>query len=159
MKKLHFLLILAVLLSSQIGNAQIYEKYYFYKKTTRTLNDSIKDVPTEGYVKIDYNKDKVIITLHESGVISLDAELKNVVEQLNYDLVNSSMDLNCLNTYFGKSPNNQSIEMIQWTQLGDNKKYAFTFIIDGVETLYYCSELYIKDTSKSVLKFTKLKEW
>ena len=159
--------LLMFVLGTALIQAQSYEKFYFYKKSVGGVNKTVIDYQlTTGFVKLNYNDSTIVITLHEDDVIHIDCHLNQVYEQTQTDdYLKIKIGLKWVKTYHGKTPTNEDIIMIQWASpnnengIEDEFKYAYTFIIDGVETLFYCSERYVKESNSDKLIFYKLKEW
>lgn len=162
-------LILMLVLGTALVQSQNYEKFYFYKKSVVGAGIEFpKEFLTNGYVKLNYTEDKVTITLFEEDSTYMECELDKIIEEHNHvdlDIYNLSVGLKYVKSFYGKYPTDKDIYMIQWTNLNvegradNDRKYAYTFIIDGVESLFYCSEQYVKEKDSSILKFYKLKEW
>lgn len=146
-------------LGTALVQGQTYEKFYFNQKLTK--GGKIED--TSGYIKLNYTDSIIVVSLHEDDELYIDCHLSKLYEiRETEEYLRVETGLKLVKTYHGKTPKDENIVMIQWSNTDNTSngdKYAYTFIIDGVETLYFCTERYVKELSSDVLKFYKLKEW
>lgn len=153
------LFLLMFVLGTALIQGQSYEKFYFNQK----LNNLRQKEDTNGYIKLNYTDSIIVVSLHEDDEIYIDCELNKLYEvHETEEYLRVETGLKWMKTYHGKTPKDENIVMIQWSNTdstSNGDKYAYTFIIDGVETLYLCTERYVKVLSSDVLKFYKLKEW
>ena len=137
MKKI--VLFIALFLLTSLCFGQNYDKFYYNTKSIGTDSKWSEKIESTGFIRIDY--ETLIIHHHENDVKCIDFKLRSGNELLEdktsytgFDKLSAMLFVDKIN--LGNMPSSD-VKMVIWSNK-DQTSIWFTFIVDGVESIFYC---------------------